>query len=149
MKRDQEKILELFKNSGVIYNNVWIDAEGCIIVDSLEWCENCTDLKVETTLLSIGDINLHDINVKGNLICKGRMNATNINVKKSLICDCDANIGKTIVFGDFTCHGNMNSNGHKVIVHGNFLCEGNCDADVVVQGSFTCKGKHTGKYMRM
>lgn len=149
MKRDPNKLLEEFAKSGVIFNKIWFDAEGSLIVDSMKWCENCTELKVETTLLCINNMDVHDINVKGNLICKGYMNATDVFVKGNLTCDCDANIGETVVLGDFICHGNMSSNGYKIIVHGDLLCEGNCDADVVVQGNFTCKGEHTGKYMPM
>ncbi len=149
MSRNVSEVLKHFAESGVTANNVCIDAEGSIIVDSLKQSEEKREFKLDTTLLSIRDINVHNIRVKGNLICKGYMNATDVQVKGNFVCDENANICETIVLGDFICHGNITSNGHKIIVHGNLTCEGNCDADVVVQGKFDCKGEHTGNYLKM
>lgn len=149
MSRNLSEVLKYFEESGVTANNVYTDAEGSIIVDTLKQIEEGDTLMIDTTLLCIGDINVHNINVKGNLICKGYMNATDVQVKGNFVCDEAANICETVVLGDFICHGNMASNGHKVVVHGNLTCEGNCNADVLVQGKFDCKGEHTGNYLKM
>ncbi len=149
MSRNVSEVLKHFAESGVTANNVCIDAEGSIIVDSLKQSEEKREFKVETTLLSIGDINVHNIGVKGNLICKGYMNATDVKVRGNFTCERNANICETTVYGDLRCYGNMSSNGHEVVVYGNLLCDGNCDADVVVQGEFNCKGEHTGNYLKM
>lgn len=149
MGRNTNELMSCFVGSGVTAKGVVIDSENRITVDSLKYYTSNSLFKVDTTLISLGNIDVRVIDVKGDLICKGYMNATKVSVRGNLICNGDANMGETLVIGDFNCHGNMTSNGHKVIVHGDLLCEGNCDADVVVQGNFTCKGEHTGKYMPM
>lgn len=145
MRRNSNEFVDRLRESGAVFSNVTVDAEGSIIVDSLTFPQNGKLLNVDTTLCSRGNINVGDLNIKGNLTCEGYMDAARTTVKGCLVCKGDVNIEETIVFGDFICEGNIDSNGQLIMIYGDFVCKGNCSANVMAKQEFTCKGEHTGK----
>lgn len=120
-----------------------------------------TITQVPVDLWVEGDIGMFNVpstlKVDGDLYCAGHIFANNILVSRDFFCRGNMSITSVEVGGDIICEGNIETNSETkgkgkskaIKALGNFVCYGNCEANVFVKGAFICKGKFTGKVIKI